>query len=174
MIISHWSRTTAPVRSLYAKKRTWWPWSVAWPPVTLFSVGSLHSPWILKPKGAVVAGENEPDAGPVLAALRGSSDWAWRVEWVRTSPRLAVLPLGYQRTVCPSLLVWNAASWRTLTGRSGLARIQKGETTSSPTASIFPPLVRDWPGFWSTVWTSRTLSTSWSEGSCPFSGTLCQ
>jgi len=61
----------------------------------LFIVGSLHSPWILNPKGAVVAGENEPDAGPVSAALRGSSDWASRLEWDRTSVRLAVLPLGY-------------------------------------------------------------------------------
>src|SRR4030095_5958374 len=100
------------------------PWSVGRLGGIVFSVRSLHSPWILMPKGVVPDGVNVPTTGAVWAAWRGISDCASDVEWVRIVLSEPELPLENQRTVWPSLIVWKAARCRTVICRSGCARSQ--------------------------------------------------
>ena len=55
-------------------------------------------------------------------------------------------PLLCQKKVAVLPCVWNAASWRTVTGLAVLARTQYGERISSPLALSRPFWLSGWPG----------------------------
>src|SRR5436309_16123525 len=150
--ISHESRTIRVwsgelgTRTRSGKKRTWWPWSLGWLGGRTFFVWSHHSSPTLKPNGLVGDPSNVPMAGPVPAPFRGRSDWASAAKLFTMIGLTVPVALSNHFTEWLTFCVWYAATSRTVTGLELSDRTQYGDSTSSPTASRRPPLVRSCPG----------------------------
>src|SRR4051794_19080100 len=169
------SGTVTPLTSLRGQYRTWcpqgpghpWLTSAAW----TFRAGFENSLSTLSSK--TPGGAKAPPAGVVPSANGGSSDWAAPGKVLNTLVAVSP-PRGSHLKVLAEFCVWNAAIWRTLTGWLRSARVQNGDSTSSPTAATRPDWFSRWPGPTTTVRKPNNVLMIWPKPGSFTSEPLCQ
>src|SRR5690348_17004152 len=167
---------TVPLTSFNGQNLTWWPHGPGQPLATSlvveFRLSSENSASTFRPN-TVVVGTNVPAAGVTPSPSGGSSDWAELGRLVKMFVAVAA-PLGTYLKMVPVFCVRKEASCRTPTGFDASARLQNGDSTSSPTADTRPAWLSRCPGPRMRVWKPNRPLTIWAREGSSTSEPLCQ